>query len=91
MTLAKSGLFLALGVIAAGVAGCGQAPAPGSAPVPQAREITRPNSATFGDYIVHFHAQSTTMLPVDVARAVGIQRGSNRAMLNIAVVHHGEM
>ncbi len=90
MTLPKSGLVLALGVAAAGVAGCGQAPAPGSTPVPEAREITRANSATFGDYIVHFNAQSTTMLPADVARAFGIRRSSNRAMLNIAVLRRSE-
>ncbi|MFU8896786.1 MAG: DUF4426 domain-containing protein [Gammaproteobacteria bacterium] len=90
MTLAKFGSVLALSVIAAGMTACGQESSPGSRPAAEAREITRASSETFGDYIVHFNAQSTTMLPVDVARAFGIQRGSNRAMLNIAVLRRSD-
>lgn len=71
--------------VAAALAGCGQAPAPGSRPVPQAQEVTRATFEDFGDHVVHFNAQSTTMLPPEVARAFGIQRSGNRAMLNIAV------
>ncbi|MEJ2515404.1 MAG: DUF4426 domain-containing protein [Gammaproteobacteria bacterium] len=65
--------------------GCGPGPAnPESAP--PAREITRENFEDFGDYVVHFNAQSTSVLPPEVARAYGIQRSSNRAMLNISVL-----
>lgn len=71
--------------LAAGLAGCGQSPAPGSRAVPQAQEITRATFQEFGDHVVHFNAQSTTMLPPEVARAYGIQRSANRAMLNVAV------
>ncbi len=71
--------------LAAGLAGCGESPAPGSRAVPQAQEVTRATFQEFGDHVVHFNAQSTTMLPPEVARAFGIQRSADRAMLNIAV------
>lgn len=53
---------------------------------PQAQEITRENFREFGEYVVHFNAQSTAALPPDVARAYGIQRSSGRAMLSVAVI-----
>lgn len=71
--------------LATGLAGCGQSPAPGSRAVPQAQEVTRATFQEFGDHVVHFNAQSTTMLPPEVARAYGIQRSASRAMLNVAV------
>ena len=70
-------------LLAAGLAGCGKAP---QGPAPQAREITRENSQAFGEYIVHCNAQSTTRLSPEVARAFGIRRSGNRAMLNVAVL-----
>lgn len=74
---------------AVGLAACGQQPQePGEAP--PAREITRANSQAFGDHVVHFNAQSTTMLPAEVARAYGITRSDNRAMLNVALIHKDE-
>jgi hypothetical protein len=73
-----------------GAAGCGEGPAPGAIAAPPAREITRDTFKTFGDYIVHFNAQSTTMLAPEVARAAGIRRSSKRAMLSIAVLHQPE-
>jgi hypothetical protein len=72
--------------IAAVVAACGPNDAPRQGDQPQAREITRENFREFGDYVVHFNAQATTMLPPEVARAYGIQRSSNRAMLSVAVI-----
>ena len=39
-----------------------------------------------GDYRVHYSAMNTNMLPTDVARAYGIQRSSNRALINLAVL-----
>jgi hypothetical protein len=78
-----------LAMFAIGATGCGQGSAPDSRPVPKAQEITRASSETFGDYIVHFNAQSTTMLPAEVARAFGIRRSGNRAMLNVTVLRRG--
>lgn len=90
MTLTKHALAVTAASLAAGLAACGQSTEPGARPVPKAQEITRASFETFGDYIVHFNAQSTTMLPAEVARAFGIRRSSNRAMLNISVLRKGE-
>ena len=68
---------------ALGACGQGQSPDQGA---PPAQEITRENFQDFGDYVVHFNAQATSMLPPEVARAYGIQRSSNRAMLNVTVI-----
>lgn len=43
-----------------------------------------------GDYRVHYNALNTSMLPPEVARAYGIQRAGNRALLNIAVLRKAE-
>lgn len=77
---------LAATSLAAGV----QAAEPGSRPVVEAREITAPQRETFGDYVVHYAAQMTTMVPADVARSLGIIRGSDRAMLNVTVLQLGD-
>lgn len=70
--------------LASALVACGQGPSPDQgAP---AREITRENFQDFGDYVVHFNAQSTATLPPEVARAYGIQRSSNRAMINVTVI-----
>lgn len=74
-----------IALITAAIAGCGQGPAPAEEAVP-ATEVTRENFQDFGDYVVHFNALATSMLPPEVARAYGIQRSSNRAMLNVTVV-----
>lgn len=71
--------------LASAVVACGQGPAPEES-APAAMEITRENFEDFGDYVVHFNAQSTATLPPEVARAYGIQRSSNRAMLNVTVI-----
>lgn len=42
----------------------------------------------FGDYEVHYNAVRTDTLPADVARAYGIQRSTNRVMLNVTVLHN---
>jgi Domain of unknown function (DUF4426) len=49
-----------------------------------------PSDETFkeqGDYEVHFNALRTDTLTQEVARAYGIQRSSNRVMLNVAILH----
>ena len=65
-------------------------PDTGSRPAPKAQEVTRASFETFGDHVVHFNAQSTTMLTPEVARAFGIRRGEKRAMLNISVLRQAD-
>ena len=66
--------------------GCGD---PGeNATVPQAQPAAA-SSADIGNHTVHFSAQSTDQLPPEVARAYGIVRSQNRAMLNVAVLEKG--
>lgn len=40
----------------------------------------------FGDYEVHFNAVRTDILTAEVARSYGIQRSTNRVMLNVTVL-----
>lgn len=49
-----------------------------SAPAQQARE--------FNDYVVHYNALRTDLLPPQVAQGYGIQRSSTRALLNVTVM-----
>ena len=43
------------------------------------------NLIDFGDYIVHINAITTSQVPSDVARNLGITRSDNRAMLNVVI------
>ena len=56
-----------------------------TATVPQA-EPAGVSFVDIGTHVVHFSAQSTDQLPVEVARAYNIVRSKNRAMLNVSVV-----
>jgi len=68
------------------IIGCGR---PGeNATVPQAQPASA-TSVDIGDHIVHFNAQSTDQLSPDVARAYGIVRSKNRAMLTVSVLKEG--
>lgn len=51
---------------------------PISAPAQQSRE--------FNDYIVHYNALRSDLLPPQVAQGYGIQRSSTRALLNVTVM-----
>lgn len=44
------------------------------------------NIQDFGDYVVHYNALTTDMIPPMVARENNITRSKNRAMLNIVVL-----
>lgn len=44
------------------------------------------NSKDFGDYVVHYNALATDMLPPSVARDYRITRSQNRGMLNITIL-----
>ncbi len=43
-------------------------------------------SREFNNYIVHYNALRTDLLPPQVAQGYGIQRSSNRALLNVTVM-----
>ena len=43
-------------------------------------------SQDFGDYVVHYNALNTNLIPPEVAQAYGIVRSSNRALLNVTVL-----
>jgi hypothetical protein len=65
------------------LAGCGNGG-------PQQVAPAMPTDQTFkeeGDYEVHFNALRTDTLTQDVARAYGIQRSTNRVMLNVTILH----
>ena len=76
---------LLIPLMAVVAAGCGPGPSDGD-DAEAAREVTRQSFSEFGEYVVHYNAQSTEMLPPEVARAYGIQRSENRAMLNVSVL-----
>ncbi|MFC1695861.1 DUF4426 domain-containing protein [Pseudomonadota bacterium] len=40
----------------------------------------------FGDYVVHYNALNTNLIPPQVAQGYGIQRSSSRALINITVL-----
>ncbi|HWK54074.1 MAG TPA: DUF4426 domain-containing protein [Hyphomicrobiales bacterium] len=44
------------------------------------------DTATFGDYTVHYIAVNSTFLNPEVASQYGLQRGARRGFLNIAVL-----
>jgi hypothetical protein len=82
-------LFLA--TLATVLAACGPGGGEGGrTDAEPAREITQRSFSEFGDYVVHYNAQATEMLPPEVARAYGIQRSANRAMITVSVVRKQE-
>lgn len=44
------------------------------------------NSQDFGDFVVHFNALNTNLLPPAVTKQYGIKRSKNRGMINIAIL-----
>jgi hypothetical protein len=43
-------------------------------------------SQDFGNYVVHYNALNTNLIPPQVAQGYGIKRSSSRALLNVAVL-----
>jgi len=43
-------------------------------------------SQDFGDYVVHYNALNTNLIPPQVAQGYGIKRSPSRALLNVAVL-----
>lgn len=90
MSCSKLALAAATVLLAGGLSACGQGADTGSRQVQKAAEVTRGSAEVFGEHVVHFSAQPTTMLTPEVARAYGITRSENRAMLNVAVLRMDE-
>jgi len=83
MKTCKSIVALSTLALLAACGGSGQ-----EATVPQAQ----PAEASYveiGDHVVHFSAQLTNQLPLNVAQAYNIERNPNRAMLNVSVLEKG--
>jgi hypothetical protein len=47
-------------------------------------------SLELGEYVIHYNALKTNLLPAQMAQAYGIQRSDNHAMLNVTVLKRGE-
>jgi hypothetical protein len=43
-------------------------------------------SQDFGEYVVHYNALNTSLIPPQVAQGYGIQRSTSRALINITVL-----
>lgn len=82
-------IFAAARVSAAALAGCAALLA-GCDYTPQHKVPTaQPSEDTFkdfGNYEVHYNAVRTDALTAEVARSYGIQRSTNRVMLNVTVL-----
>jgi hypothetical protein len=66
------------------VAGCGSPT--GTETAPQRAAPSGPTFETFGDYEVHYNAVRTDLLTAEVARAYGIERSTNRVLLNVSLL-----
>lgn len=84
MPIVKTLLCLCLLVLATACGGPGP-----SADVPEAEPAAASN-ADIGTHVVHFSAQTTDQLPLEIAQAYQIQRSPERAMLNIAVIRKAD-
>lgn len=62
--------------------GCNQV---SQSPARPAQEVSE-TFHDFGNYEIHFNALRTDALTADIARSYGIQRSTNRVMLNVAVL-----
>jgi hypothetical protein len=47
-------------------------------------------SLELGEYVIHYNALKTNLLPAQMAQAYGIQRSDNHAMLNVTVLKRAE-
>jgi len=65
------------------LAACGGSDEEASAPQAEPAEAS---FVQIGDHVVHFSAQLTVQLPLDVAKTYNIERNPNRAMLNVSVI-----
>lgn len=56
------------------------------AKAPPAQELNE-TFHDFGNYEIHFNALRTDALTPEIARSYGIQRSTNRVMLNVTILH----
>lgn len=63
--------------------GCNRGPV---AKAPPAQDLSE-TSHDFGNYEIHFNALRTDALTPEIARTYGIQRSTNRVMLNVTLLH----
>jgi hypothetical protein len=49
-------------------------------------DLQAERSQDFGDFVVHYNALNTNLIPPEVARGYGIRRSSSRALLNVTVL-----
>lgn len=69
--------------------GCG-GPDPDASASRRAAPKAEERAKDFGDYVLHYNAMTTDLLPAEVARNFGIQRSKSRAMLNIVMMRKVE-
>lgn len=50
------------------------------------RPLFAQQAQDFGDYVVHYNALTTNLIPPQVAQGYGIVRSSSRALLNVTVL-----
>ncbi len=48
--------------------------------------VSAENSKDFGEFVIHYNAMATDMVPPEVARKYRITRSQNRGMINITVL-----
>ena len=84
MTMTRTLITLSLLSLIAACGGPGD-----SADVPEAQPAGATN-VDIGDHIVHFSALATDQLPPEIARAYGIVRSPERAMLNVSVLQEAD-
>lgn len=51
-----------------------------------ASSVKAEQAQDFGDFVVHYNALNTHLIPPQIAKGYGIQRSQNRALLNITVL-----
>jgi len=56
----------------------------------EARELGKPYEE-FGDYKIFFSVFNSSFIPAEIANAYNLVRGSNRALVNIAVLKNGKI
>jgi len=78
-----------MAILAMTIVACGQEPSSTVSSEP-ATETTRRSFTEVGDFVVHYNAQATEMLPAEVARAYGIQRSANRAIVTVSVLRKAD-
>ncbi len=78
-------LIVAMAFSLAMVSGCNNAQQAASSPA-QPAQPSNESFQDFGNYEVHYNALRTDTLTPDIARSFGIQRSTNRVLLNVTAL-----